>query len=111
MAFQRFLKIRLGPADEVGPKHINAMQDNVETALTQLTQKDILDRTLVKRVALTPSGINYVAHTLGRPVQGYNVTARDSNFQVWNASGTNLAPARCLPLMSTATGFVNLEVF
>lgn len=111
MAYKHFVKIRLSKDDTLEPKHINAVQDNVETALHQVLDKDILDRIPLPKVLLIPGQVNYVAHKLGRAVQGYNVIRRFGDVRVWDATGTNLSPDRLLPLMASATGYVQLEVF
>lgn len=111
MAFKRFLKIRLSREEEVGQKHVNAVQDNIETALSQVLSKDILDRRFVT-ANVVPSGINYVNHGLGRNIIGASLCLpSQQDLRTWLASGTNLSPSRTLPIMASATGTVNLEVF
>lgn len=111
MAFRPFVKIRLDAGASVEARHVNLVQDNIGASLSQLLGKDSLDRTLLTGVALQPSGVNYVKHKLGRPVTGFSVVRRDTDLRVWDASGTNVSPHLLLPVMSSATGTVSLEVF
>jgi hypothetical protein len=117
MAFQRYISVRLDKGAEITSKHINAVQDRISGALSQLLGKDVLDRSLVKGVALVPTGVNYVGHKLGRAVQGYNVVKRQPwDLKVGDASGVASGMVafqldRYLPLVASATGTVALEVF
>ena len=111
MAFKPFRKIRLAFGADVQEKHINAVQDNVSESLGQLLGRDSLDRTTVDGIVLTPSGVNLVAHTLGRPCSHYVVSFANAPLQVWTASGINHSPKLQLRLMTTATGTVSLECY
>ena len=111
MSFKPFIRIKLSPDEPVTTKHINTVQDNVAHAISQMLGKDTLDRTLLTNVLLLPRVINYVPHTLGRKIQGYVVVNRDAEMTVWTATGSNVPPHLQLPLMTSATGVVSLEVF
>jgi|ERR1041385_4322314 hypothetical protein len=116
MAFRPFVRIRLGPKEEVTAKHINLLQDNVADALKQITGKDTLDATLLTGVALVPSGINYVDHGLGRPLQGWCIARTHGTgtyVQVWDVQDANSQANRRsqLYLMASATGTFDIEVF
>ena len=114
MAFRPFIKIRLGPDEEVSSKHINTVQDNVSTWANQVTGKDILDRSIIDKVKLRPSGINYVQHGLGRPVQGWAIArtyGTGTYVNVWDVQDASKSPNLQLLLMASATGTFKIEVF
>ena len=114
MAFRPFIRVRLGPDEEPTAKHINLVQDNVATALGQVLGRDDLDGTVLTKVRLVPSGINYVSHKLGRPLKGWNVTSTHGTgtyIQVWDVQDSSTTPQSQLYLMASATGVFDLRVF
>ncbi len=111
MALRPFVRIRLGPDEEPTSKHINVVQDNIAAAFSQ-----IMGPMVVEGVRLVPSGINYVNHGLGRPLQGWNVCRTHGTgtyVQVWDVQDVNspLNARSQLYLMASATGTFDLEVF
>lgn len=112
MAFSAFRKIRVGEGEEIGSKHINAVQDNVSTALAQITGKDALDLTLLPNVVLKAGVVNRVAHKLGRRLAGWwIVRTHGSHPFVYDVQDTNPAPELQLALMSATPVTVDLLVF
>lgn len=114
MAFRPFLRVRLGPDEDPDARHINLIQDNVASALGQLLGKDSLDMKVVQGVNLVPSGINYVQHPLGRPLQGWNVVRTHGTgtyVNVWDVQDAAKAPNLYLLLMASATGTFDLRVY
>jgi hypothetical protein len=117
MAFKPFVRIRLGPDDEVTSKHINHVQDNINDAFSQLTGNDDLDGTVLKNVKLVPSGINYVNHGLGRTLQGWQIVRTHGSGiafpQVWDQQDLNTSQGKKqqLYLMAMATGSFDIRVF
>ena len=116
MAFKPFVRIRLGPDEEPTSKHINLVQDNVAAAFEQLVGKDSLDEKVLKNVRLTPSGINYVDHGLGRQLHGWSVARTHGTglyIQVWDHQDRNsqLGSRSQLYLMASATGTFDIKVF
>lgn len=116
MAFRPFIRIRLGPDEEVSSKHINLVQDNVGAAVGQVIGKDILDRQTLDKVKLVPSGINYVGHGLGRPIIGVHVVRQygtGTYINVWDVDDANtpINKKTQVYMMASATGIFKLEVF
>jgi hypothetical protein len=71
---------------------------------------------LISDIKLTPSGINYVNHGLGRMLQGWQVVRTHGTgtaIQVWDVQDANtpLNSRSQLYLMSSATGAFDLKVF
>ena len=105
-----FLRIRLGPDEEVTSKHVNAVQDNIASAFKDLSDAD----NVVSNVKLNPSGINHVAHKLGRKLVGWEVARTHGTgtfVQVWDVQDSNTSPHLQLYLMASATGTFDLRVF
>lgn len=114
MAFNPFLKIRLGPDEEVTSKHINTVQDNVAVAVGQVLGRDTLDAVVLVKQKLNPSGINYVGHHLGRKLNGWSVVRTHGTgtyVNVWDVQDANKTPHLQLYLMASATGTFDIEVF
>jgi hypothetical protein len=111
MALRPFVRIRLGPNDEPTSKHINLVQDNVADALAQIQGPNVL-----QNVRLVPSGINYINHGLGSPLQGWSVCRTHGTgtaAQVWDVQDANTprGSRQQLYLMTSATGTFDLEIF
>lgn len=112
MAFLQFQKIRLNSADDLTPKNINALQDNIAAALSQLLGKDTLDSSVVKGVALKAGVINKVPHLLGRLLNGYIVTRSHGGAPlVWDVQDENPSPHLLLYLKSATDITVDLLVY
>jgi hypothetical protein len=112
VAFNQFRKIKVAPDVAITEKHINTVQDNVETSLKQVLGKDILDRRLLKNIVLLPGITNIVPHTLGRDLQGFNVVRNHGGYSLLtDLQDTNKSPHLTLLLTTPVRVVVDLEVF
>jgi hypothetical protein len=111
MAFHPFKKIRVAPGEPVTDKQINATQDNISEAISQLLGKDQLDSILLKNIVIVP-GLNKIAHTLGRPIQGWHaVRPRQGYALLWEDAINNQSPNLYVYIYSAAACQVDLIVF
>jgi hypothetical protein len=54
---------------------------------------------------------NNVAHTLNRPIQGWQLVRQDSNAVVWESSTVNTAPSSIIILRASANCKVSILFF
>lgn len=112
MAFKPYRQINLNSDETVSPKHINAVQANISSALQQILGKDTLDSQLLKNIQLLPAIVNKVSHGLGRELQGYYVVRNHGSYSVIrDTQDDNLSPHLLLFLTTPALCTVDLLVF
>lgn len=103
------IQIRVGPDEDVTPKHINAVQQNVAQALSSL-HTALSPNAII--VSLVPSGINYVNVGCTK-AQGWHVARTYGTGiapSVWDVQDANPSPNLQLWLMASATGTFLIRV-
>lgn len=111
MSFKPFTKIRLASDADLTTKNINAFQDNVAQALSQLLGNDVLDSQVIKNINLQP-GLNKVSHMLGRHINGYIPVRCHGGFPlIYDVQDTNPSPHLLLYIMSATNITLDLLVF
>ena len=98
---------RLKSDDEL----LTRLQDNIQTALSELGNIPLMGGRLVLDVALTTGGDNVVNHGLDRPLTGWIAVRNSAQSTLWDTQGANPTPSRTLTLRTSATCTVNLWVF
>ena len=93
-----------------GDRKLDKVQKNVEQALTPLLQSLVLDGVFLQNVQLS-SGVNNVAHQLGRRLNGWIIVRKRANAQIWDEQDSNATPTRTLRLQASADAIVDLWVF
>lgn len=112
MSFKNFREIRFAPNSPITEKHINDVQRNIFTCLSQITNKDQLDSALIKNVVLLPGINNIVNHTLGRTLQGWHVVRTHGSYNmVYDNQDNNPAQNLTLWLLTPVQILVDLIVF
>lgn len=112
MAFSPFKKIRVPPNTNITDKQINAVQDNISFAVSQVLGKDQLDSILITNVVLVPGIVNKVSHTLGRSLNGwYVVRNHGQSVPIIDQQDTNKAANLLLYLTVPTKCMVDLIVF
>lgn len=112
MSFKPFTKIRVATENDVNAKNINAMQDNIAKALSQVLGKDQLDLSLLNNVTLYPGIINMISHGLGRKLQGWIPVGNHGGYcLLTDMQDTNPSPELLLYLTTPVYVVVNFLVF
>jgi hypothetical protein len=112
MAYKSPKKVRVPPNSTPTPKQVNDLQDNLVSAINQLTGNDILDRVLLTDIVLQPGVINQVSHKLGRNLKGWHIVRTHGGFPlVYDVQDDNSSPNLLLSLMSATVITVDIEVF
>lgn len=73
---------KLGASDE-----LNKVQDNIEAALGPVLGSAIIDGVLLSNVELQ-TGLNVVAHKLGREPRGWILVSPQANESIWSSGQT-----------------------
>lgn len=111
MAFKQTKLLKLDPSATVTPKVVNDLQFNLNQAISQVLGKDSLDVTLLQNQVLVP-GLNKVAHTLGRNIQGwYPVRPRQGYALLWEDAINNPTTNLLVYIYSAVNCTVDLIVF
>jgi hypothetical protein len=114
MSFKQFRKIRLTEDLSLKDliKAVNNLQDNILEAITQIVNKDQLDRLMLKNIVLYPNKVNVVSHKLGRELQGYSVCRNHGGYSwLTDTQDTNLSPHLTLLLTTPTQCTIDLEVW
>jgi hypothetical protein len=114
MAFKQFRKVRL--TDDLQLKDIikavNTLQDNIQEAIVQLTNKDQLDRLHLDNILLLPNTVNVVPHMLSRTLQGWSVCRNHNGYSIiTDVQDTNKSQHLTLLLTTPTRCLVDLEVW
>lgn len=89
---------------------LGAIQDNVNSALSDVQQVPILNGNHVT-LAVAPSVDVLVNHGLGYRFTGYQVVRANADIQVWDSPTANPQPDRQLTLRASAIGTITLYVY
>lgn len=84
------------------------IQSNTGQALKDISNKAIVDGTLIESVALIAGQDNMIAHKLGRPLKFWVLARQNTNTTVWETTSTN--PEFFLTLRCGSNCTVNLWV-
>jgi hypothetical protein len=98
--------------EKITDKHINAVQKNIDQALTQITNKDQLDTSILPNIILFPNIINKVPHTLGRKLSGWFIVRTHGSVSfAYDVQDANTSQDLTLWLMSPTQITVDIQVF
>ncbi len=103
--YKRFKKIEI--ADQI----LSRMQDNVDSAISQLSVTEILQGRLVKDVELASATTTKISHKLGRAPLGWIIVRQRASAIIWDTQDTNSNPNLTLNLNCSANVIVDLWVF
>ena len=67
-------------------RNLQLIQDNTQTALTQIQQSPFIGGNLLSNISLTASQDNLVPHKLGATPQIFVLAGLDANSTVWSPS-------------------------
>ena len=108
MAIEQFE--RLQADDQV----LNRVQDNIARVLDEYTsnaRRPGNNYEILEDVTITTGSTQDIAHKLGRTVRGFRITKINAAATVhWDTAST-ADLAKFIPLVSSATVIVNLELF
>jgi len=90
---------------------VNRLQDNLSQALDPITSNPLLDRRVLTVQSLVTGSTNYVAHGLGRPLQGWSIVRQRGSASVYDAQDSNPNPSLTLALVTSGNVVVDIEVF
>jgi hypothetical protein len=91
-------------------REIVQLQQNIESALTQLQTAPMLDGILLEALELT-SGDNTITHKLGRKVRGYIVTRKSAAVDLYDKISTDTNLSKDFTLNSSGVATISLWVF
>jgi hypothetical protein len=103
--YKRFKKIEI--ADQI----MSRMQDNVDSAISQLSVTEILQGQLVKNISLASSSTTKISHKLGRAPIGWIIVRQRASSIIWDTQDTNSNPNLTLNLNCSANVVIDLWVF
>ena len=110
MSFKQFSRHQ-AIAESATPYDLSQLQDRLEEVLEQLTSKDQLDTLLFEDVALVAGQENWLEHGLGATVRGWRVNDLDQPAIINRVSGSTADLTKYLPLATTVTCNVSIEVY
>jgi hypothetical protein len=85
-------------------------QDNIATVVQPFLNSRILDGVLLKNISLS-SGVNTVAHKLGRKIEGWIVVRQRADARIWDIQDSNVNVTSTLKLQTSAAVVVDLWIF
>lgn len=103
MALSRFKRVRSSNQE------IADLSDSVGDFADQVVRIPYLNGVILKDVSLTTGVDNLIGHTLNRAYQGWILTAKSANANVWQEESD--LPDRLLNLRSSANVTISLLVF
>jgi hypothetical protein len=86
------------------------LQEYVGRCISAIISSQVLDGTLLQNVSLK-SGLNEVAHKLGRKPQGWIIVRKRANANIWDEQDSNSKSKLTLRLQASAAVKVDLWVF
>lgn len=90
---------------------LNQVQSNVTQAFKQITNIPLLDGKLISDVSITSGTAKTVNHGLGRTLQGWFITKKNANADVWDSQSSNSFTDKTLVLNASSNVTVSLWVF
>jgi hypothetical protein len=102
-------KVVLQPDETVTGYHLKTVQDNTEQGINQLANLALVQGNFVSMALV--AGDNTLLHGLNRDYQGFIVTLRDANQNVWLSSTVNTRKNRVLILQSSGTVNATIYIF
>lgn len=88
---------------------INAIQDNVETALRPILKNPLLDGRLIEGIDITVGEACTVEHGLGRNLRGWFVVSPNASSNVWETASA--LPTKTLILNASANVRISVWIF
>lgn len=88
---------------------LNRIQNNIKSAITPITSKEIIDGRLIEEVVIVSGTPKQVNTGLNREPNGWLVARLDANSVVWESTSPD--PSNILVLNSSANCTINLWVF
>jgi len=103
--FKKFKKL------EIPDELLSRVQDNVDTAINQLPNTQIINGVLLKGISLDSAITNQISHKLGRNLIGWQIIRIRGNATVWDSQDSNNRPDVLLALNCSSDVQVDLWVF
>ncbi len=91
-------------------KDVNKVQDNINTSLSAVLSKEIVDGILLKEVDLV-TGTNVISHKLNRKIEGWIIVRKRATADIWDSQDSSNTRDRTLTLESSADVTVDLWIF
>ena len=105
MALKKLKKLKLQE------RPLQQLQDNVDIALNQVVNRELLDGQILQNISLSASGVNEIEHKLGRELLGWMVVRSRAQSTVWDNQDDNVRQSATLLLNASADVVVDLWVF
>lgn len=103
-------KLVINPNETPRGFHLTQMQDNIDLAITQISNSSFQNGTIVQ-LSLLSGQDNIVNHGLDREVQGWTVIDKDQDSNVWKSSTVNKIKNKQIILRVSANVSVKIYFF
>ena len=94
-----------------GDELLARLQDNVQSAISQITVVDILGGRLIHEVVLAQNEDNEINHGLDKPLKGWIVVRQNAEAALWDSQDDSPTPSKTLTLNTSNDCTVTLWVF
>lgn len=90
---------------------INKLQDELESAISQITKKHQLDSIILTDISVTTGSANIIPHKLGRKYSGWRVVDRTAASVIYRDTSTGQSTSKFIALNTTVNDTISLEVW
>jgi hypothetical protein len=91
-------------------REVNQLQRNIQQAVRPILQNPLVYGNQLTSVSLV-NGSNTVSHGLGRELQGWSISRKRANANIYDTQDSNPSPTKTLLLTSDASVVVDLYVW
>ena len=103
-------KLVLNPKEMVNGFHLTQVQDNVDLAISRLSNTDFQNGNF-KTITLLSGIDNVIDHGLDREVQGWVVVDKNASADIWRPSAMNTWPKLQIILRASSTVTAKIYFF